>query len=78
MFRGDLTDLGDGGGREGIVSGAVEFARQAMGGLKQGLDGRRFEDGQRATGALLHLPEVNALPIRCLEKAGRRIKCHDC
>ena len=41
----DGAGLGDRGGRQGIVGDAVDAPRQSAGGLEQGLDGGRLEQG---------------------------------
>jgi hypothetical protein len=46
MLDGDLSELGQGGGGERVMGGAVNFARQALGGLEQCFDGGWVEQRQ--------------------------------
>ena len=56
----DGARLGDGGGGQGVVGDAVDAPRQSAGGLEQGLDGGRLEQGQFGAGEAQAVGEVAA------------------
>ena len=58
MLGADLADLGQRGGGQRIVGGAVDFARQALAGLEQRLDGGGLEQRQRTAGELQTVGDI--------------------
>ena len=58
VFGVDGARLGERGGRQGVVRGAVDLAGQSAGGLEQRLDGGRLEQGQFAADEAQPMGEV--------------------
>ena len=58
MLDADLSELGQRGGGERIVSDTVDFARQAVRGLEQRLDGGGLEQRPRTAGELQTVGDI--------------------
>ena len=74
VLGADLSQLGQCGGGQRVVGGAVDLARQALGGLEQRLDGSGLEQRQRAAGQLQAVGEIGG---QLLAGESAQVVAHD-